>query len=108
MIPSCKGLAPSMRATKRLRIWNERGVGSHVQSCLGHGLTAPRGKVSTFMTTNPNILQLHGVWDIFSGRFRQTVAAASSRFQAIFLAALKSYRKQTKEDIVTYPLVSQL
>ena len=35
-------------------------------------------------------------------------AAASSRFQAIFLAALKSYRKQTKEDLVTHPLVSQL
>ena len=35
-------------------------------------------------------------------------AAASSRFKAIFLAALKSYRKLTKEDLVTHPLVSQL
>ena len=35
-------------------------------------------------------------------------AATSSRFQAIFSAALKSYRKQTKEDLVTHPLVSQL
>ena len=35
-------------------------------------------------------------------------AAASPRFQAIFLAALKFYRKQTKEDLVTHPLVSQL
>ena len=37
-----------------------------------------------------------------------TTVAASSRFQAIFLAALKSYRKQTKEDLVTHPLVAQL
>jgi hypothetical protein len=35
-------------------------------------------------------------------------AAASSSFQAIFQAALKSYRKQTKEDILIHPLTSQL
>jgi hypothetical protein len=35
-------------------------------------------------------------------------AAASSRFQAIFQAALKSYRKQTKEDLLVHPLASQL
>ena len=35
-------------------------------------------------------------------------AAASSRFRTIFQAALKSYRKQTKEDLLTHPLVSQL
>src|ERR1700744_1248765 len=33
-----------MRAKKRLRIWDERGVGSHIPSWLGHELTAPRGK----------------------------------------------------------------
>ena len=33
---------------------------------------------------------------------------ASSRFQAIFDAALKSYQKQTKKDILTHPLASQL
>jgi hypothetical protein len=33
---------------------------------------------------------------------------ASSRFQAIFQAALKSYRKQTKEDLLAHPLASQL
>ena len=38
-----------------------------------------------------------------------TIAASSdSRFQAIFQAALKSYRKQTKKDILAHPLVSQL
>ncbi|KAN0139435.1 hypothetical protein V8E53_002936 [Lactarius tabidus] len=35
-------------------------------------------------------------------------AASSSRFQAIFQAALKSYRKQTKEDLLKHPLASQL
>jgi hypothetical protein len=37
-------------------------------------------------------------------------AAASSepRFQAIFQAALKSYQKQTKKDLLTHPLASQL
>jgi hypothetical protein len=35
-------------------------------------------------------------------------APASSRFQAIFQAALKSYRKQTKNDLLTHPLASQL
>ncbi|KAH9169401.1 hypothetical protein EDB89DRAFT_1908686 [Lactarius sanguifluus] len=35
-------------------------------------------------------------------------AAASSRFQAIFQAALKSYQNQTKKDLVAHPLASQL
>ena len=37
-----------------------------------------------------------------------TAASSDSRFQAIFQAALKSYRKQTKKDILAHPLVSQL
>ena len=37
-----------------------------------------------------------------------TVASSSDRFQAIFQAALKSYQKQTKKDLLTHPLVSQL
>ncbi|KAN0139299.1 hypothetical protein V8E53_002800 [Lactarius tabidus] len=37
-----------------------------------------------------------------------TAAEASSRFQAIFQAALKSYQKQTKEDLLIHPLASQL
>ncbi|KAN0139385.1 hypothetical protein V8E53_002886 [Lactarius tabidus] len=34
--------------------------------------------------------------------------AASSHFQNIFQAALKSYQKQTKEDLLAHPLASQL
>ncbi|KAN0139402.1 hypothetical protein V8E53_002903 [Lactarius tabidus] len=34
-------------------------------------------------------------------------AGASARFEAIFQAALKSYQKQTKEDLLTHPLASQ-
>ena len=37
-----------------------------------------------------------------------TTAAASSRFQAIFHAAWKSYEKQTKKDLLAHPLSSQL
>ena len=37
-----------------------------------------------------------------------STSTASSRFQAIFDAALKSYQKQTKKDILTHPLASQL
>ncbi|KAI9447127.1 hypothetical protein BJY52DRAFT_1420483 [Lactarius psammicola] len=37
-----------------------------------------------------------------------TTASASSRFQAIFNAALKSYEKQTKNDLIAHPLASQL
>ena len=37
-----------------------------------------------------------------------TKSEASSSFQAIFQAALKSYRKQTKEDLLAHPLASQL
>jgi hypothetical protein len=33
---------------------------------------------------------------------------ASSRFQAIFHTALRSYEKQTKNDILSHPLASQL
>ena len=35
-------------------------------------------------------------------------AEASSRFQALFQAALKSYQRQTKADLFTHPIVSQL
>jgi hypothetical protein len=35
-------------------------------------------------------------------------ASATSRFQAIFQAALKSYQKQTKKDLLAHPLSSQL
>jgi hypothetical protein len=38
-----------------------------------------------------------------------TAASSSeSRFQAVFQAALKSYQKQTKEDLLTHPLASQI
>ena len=37
-----------------------------------------------------------------------STTAASSNFQAIFDAALKSYQKQTKKDLLTHPLASQL
>ena len=37
-----------------------------------------------------------------------TTTEASSRFQAIFQEALKSYQKQTKKDLLTLPLASQL
>ncbi|KAH9029581.1 hypothetical protein EDB85DRAFT_2275987 [Lactarius pseudohatsudake] len=37
-----------------------------------------------------------------------STAAASSRFQLIFNAALKSYQKQTKRDLIAHPLASQL
>ncbi|KAH9060256.1 hypothetical protein EDB87DRAFT_622937 [Lactarius vividus] len=37
-----------------------------------------------------------------------STAAASSRFQFIFNAALKSYQKQTNKDLITHPLASQL
>jgi hypothetical protein len=39
----------------------------------------------------------------------QTIAASSvSRFQATFQAALRSYQNQTKKDLLTHPLASQL
>ena len=34
-------------------------------------------------------------------------ASSSSRFQAIFEAALKSYQKQTKNDLLAHPLATQ-
>jgi hypothetical protein len=37
-----------------------------------------------------------------------TTAAASLRFQAIFHAAVKSYQKETKNDLIAHPLASQL
>ena len=37
-----------------------------------------------------------------------TSASSESRFQAIFQAALKSYQKQTKKNLLTHPLASQL
>ena len=37
-----------------------------------------------------------------------TAASSESPFEAIFHAALKSYRKQTKQDLLTHPLATQL
>jgi hypothetical protein len=37
-----------------------------------------------------------------------STATASSRFQAIFSDALKSYQNQTKKDLIAHPLASQL
>ena len=37
-----------------------------------------------------------------------TSSISMSSFQAIFQAALKSYKKQTKKDLLTHPLASQL
>ena len=37
-----------------------------------------------------------------------STSTASSRFQTIFDAALKSYEKQTKKDLIAHPLASQL
>ena len=37
-----------------------------------------------------------------------STSTASSRFQVIFNDALKLYQKQTKKDLTTHPLVSQL
>ena len=37
-----------------------------------------------------------------------TTADVSPRFQALFQTALKSYQKQTKQDLLAHPLVSQL
>ena len=37
-----------------------------------------------------------------------TAASSSSPFQAIFQAAIKSYQKQTKNDLLDHPLASQL
>ena len=38
----------------------------------------------------------------------ETSSISTSNFQAIFQAALKSYKKQTKKDLLTHPLASQL
>ena len=37
-----------------------------------------------------------------------TASSSSSRFQAIFEAAIKSYQKQTKKDLIADPLASRL
>ena len=36
-----------------------------------------------------------------------SASASSSRFQAIFEAALKSYQRQTKKDLLEHPLATQ-
>ena len=37
-----------------------------------------------------------------------TASSSSSHFQTIFEAAIKSYQKQTKKDLIKHPLASQL
>ncbi|KAH9052799.1 hypothetical protein EDB87DRAFT_1691449 [Lactarius vividus] len=53
---------------------------------------------------------IHDFSTIITPPMSQTpsTATSSSRFQDIFNAALKSYQKRTKTDIITHPLASQL
>ena len=37
-----------------------------------------------------------------------SISTASSRFQSIFYAALKTYEKQTKKDLIVHSLASKL
>ena len=37
-----------------------------------------------------------------------TASSSESRFQAIFQAAVESYQKQTKKDLLKHPLASQI
>lgn len=39
---------------------------------------------------------------------QRPTTAATSRFRAIFDAALMSYKQQTKKDLITHPLAPQL
>jgi hypothetical protein len=90
-----------------------------VLSCL----SLPRGGVRPLPSvhnphsrSHPSSAQLHSFLlpskflVIMSATPATTSASASSesRFQAIFQAALKSYQKQTKKDLLTHPLASQL
>ena len=45
---------------------------------------------------------------IMSQTSATSAPSSSSRFQAIFEAAIKSYQKQTKKDLIAHPLASQL
>ena len=77
----------------------------------GGGVCPLPSAYSPYSQRHPSFAQLHR---FLQSRFlvvmSQTPAksAASSHFQAIFQAALKSYRKQTKEDLLAHPLASQL
>ena len=43
-----------------------------------------------------------------SQKLASSSSTPDSRFQSIFRAALQSYQKQTKTDLLAHPLVSQL
>ena len=45
---------------------------------------------------------------IMSQTLATTASSSSSRFQAIFEAAIKSYQKQTKKELIAHPVASQL
>jgi hypothetical protein len=58
--------------------------------------------------THPQLYRFLPLRQLLSMSQSTTTGEASSRFQAIFQAALKSYQKQTKADLLAHPLVSQL
>ena len=62
--------------------------------------------------TSPNLCitsyTLPSSQSIMSRSPAPTAASSSSRFQAIFQAALKSHQRQTKNDLLAHPLASQL
>jgi hypothetical protein len=64
----------------------------------------PSGQICRITSYLPPRLQ----YPIMSATPATTAASSKSRFLAIFLAALKLYQKQTKKDLLTHPLASQL
>ncbi|KAF8263087.1 hypothetical protein EI94DRAFT_1741814 [Lactarius quietus] len=65
-----------------------------------------QGLLSSFSPTL--VRSLDSSSDLTSPMSQASTSTASSRFQAIFDAAMKSYQKQTKTDLSTHPLASQL
>jgi hypothetical protein len=69
--------------------------------------TCPLPISPTFTTNVSPSHRFHCNHHLFMSQ-TSTIAAASPSFQVIFDAALKSYQKQTKKDLLAHPLASQL
>ena len=75
---------------------------------LGHCTPFAKCSQSSNATHPPHNIISSSTATFYSIMSQTPATSSSSRFQAIFEAALKSYQKQTKNDLLAHPLASQL
>ena len=98
---SCSSRAEGLRDMRVYRHWRSPTV-------LGSLTTVRRCVLLRPLPSAHNLFPPSLVMSSVTAMPVTTAGSSQSRFQDIFQAALKSYQKQTKKDLLAHPLTSQL